>query len=142
MDMISRHVPFLLSKTKMITEYRSNLINYSTFVLFKGRVVCVRFDNQGSYSNFKSSNEELCKEIEKLPGFNTTFYLYKQEKPVEKSQEAVAVSTATPYPKVKKIQEAIAVLESEFGVDGASIVSKSDALRYASQHNISFPNLK
>lgn len=126
----------------MITEYRSNLKNYSTFVLFKGRVVCVRFDNQGSYSNFRTANEELCKEIEKLPGFNSTFYLHKQEKPVEKTQEAVAESTATPYPKVKKIQDAIAVLESEYGVSSDSVVSKSDVLRHASKLNISFPNLK
>ena len=61
---------------------------------------------------------------------------------MEKAQEAVVESTATPYPKVKKIQDAIAVLESEYGISSDSVVSKSDVLRHASKLNISFPNLK
>ena len=133
--------PIFVFSTKMITIYHTNLKNYSTFVVYKGRVVCIRFDNQGSYSTYKSTNPELCKVIEALPEFGKVFYIHKQEK-VEKAKEEVAVSNATPYPKVKKIQDAIAVLESEFGIAADSVVSKSDVLRHASKLNISFPNLK
>ena len=129
----------------MLTIYRSKTRNFATFVMYKGRVRYVRFVDQGQaygYSIFKCTDPELCQAIEKLPSFNKLFYLHKQEKPVEKTQEAVVESTATPYPKVKKIQDAIAVLESEYGVSSDSVVSKSDVLRHASKLNISFPNLK
>ena len=128
-----------------MTIYHSKLRNFSTFVMYKGRIRCIRFSDAGAangYSIYKCADNELCQAIEKLPSFNKIFYLHKQEKPVEKTQEAVAESTATPYPKVKKIQDAIAVLESEYGVSSDSVVSKSDVLRHASKLNISFPNLK
>lgn len=128
-----------------MTIYHSKLRNFSTFVMYKGRVRCIRFQDAGSasgYSEYRCSDAELCKAIEQLPAFkNKVFFIHKKETKQEVEQ-AVETSTATPYPKVTKIQEAIAVLESEFGVNADSVVSKSDALRLAAKHKISFPNLK
>lgn len=128
----------------MRTIYRSKTRNFSTFVMYKGRVRCISFTDQGvalGFSTYTCNDPELCKVIEALPSFGKAFQVYKKEE-VNQPKKAEEIVSTTPYPKVKKIQEAIAVLESEFGVDSASIVSKSDALRYASQYNISFPNLK
>ena len=128
----------------MLTIYRSKTRNFSTFVMYKGRVRCIKFDDQGAalgFSMFRSEDPELCKVIEALPTFGKVFYIHKQEK-VEQAKEEVATSTATPYLKVKKIQDAIDVLSREFGIDADSVVSKSDVLRHASKLNISFPNLK
>ena len=128
-----------------MTIYHSKLRNFSTFVMYKGRVRCIRFQDAGAtsgYSEYRCADDELCKAIEQLPAFKSkAFFIHKQETKKEVEQ-AVEASTATPYPKVKKIQDAIAVLESEFGVSADSVVSKSDALRLAAKHNISFPNLK
>ena len=112
--------------------------------MYKGRVRCIKFDDQGAalgFSMFRSEDPELCKVIEALPTFGNVFYIHKQEK-VEQAKEEVATNTATPYLKVKKIQDAIDVLSREFGIDADSVVSKSDVLRHASKLNISFPNLK
>lgn len=128
----------------MRTVYRSKTRNFSTFVMYKGRVRCISFTDQGAacgFSTYTCNDPELCKVIEALPFFGKAFEVYKKEE-VKKPQAAAEVVSGTPYPKVKKIQDAIAVLESEFGIAADSVVSKADVLRHASKLNISFPNLK
>jgi hypothetical protein len=112
--------------------------------MHKGRVHCIRSSDQGSalgFSTYVCQDDELAKQIEKSSTFNKVFFVYHKEEPKKVVKENTS-DTTTPYPKVKKIQDAIAVLESDFNVPSDSVVSKADALRLASQFNISFPNLK
>ena len=64
------------------------------------------------------------------------------DSPAEAQAMVEQKPVAASYPKVKLPQQAAKILEEKYGVEPGMINSKTDALRYAKEFNIEFPNLK
>ena len=129
--------------------YKSNSRNLTLFLTIKGRVRSIRFSDMGvtfRYSIFTTSNPHVQAALEASKKFGTEYVLVKEKKVADSPAEAQAMVEQKPvaasYPKVKLPQQAAKILEEKYGVEPGMINSKTDALRYAKEFNIEFPNLK
>lgn len=129
--------------------YKSNSRNLTLFLTIKGRVRSIRFSDMGvtfGYSIFTTSNPHVQAALEASKKFGTAYVLVEEKKVADSPAEAQAMVEQKPvaasYPKVKLPQQAAKILEEKYGVEPGMINSKTDALRYAKEFNIKFPNLK
>lgn len=129
--------------------YKSNSRNLTLFLTIKGRVRSIRFSDMGvtfRYSIYTTSNPAVQAALEASKKFGTEYVLVEEKKVADSPEEAQAMVEQKPveasYPKVKLPQQAAKVLEEKYGVEPGMINSKTDALRYAKEFNIEFPNLK
>lgn len=129
--------------------YKSNSRNLTLFLTIKGRVRSIRFSDMGvtfRYSIFTTSNPHVQAALEASKKFGTEYVLVEEKKVADSPAEAQAMVEQKPvaasYPKVKLPQQAAKILEEKYGVEPGMINSKTDALRYAKEFNIEFPNLK
>lgn len=101
----------------------------------------VVFEDTGApyyYGRYYCTDEKVAKAIEAREEFGNTIHILEEDTPVEteKPHEYEAV-----YDAVKRTQEANKILVAEYGIDKDKLTSKEDALRYAKELNIYFPNL-
>jgi len=135
--------------------YKSSSRNLVLFLTVRGRVRCIRFSDMGAtykYSLFTTDDAKTQEALENSKKFNKEFFLLKsseqEKKPTigEEGPETVAQQPKrkieASYPKVKRVQEAVAILEEKYGVEPGTLSKKADVLRVANQYNIEFPDLK
>lgn len=109
----------------------------------KGRDHYISFVPKGKpwthgYSNI--SDPDVIEAIKKHPMFGSVITIEESEKPQEEKAEKVPTAV---FENVKKTQDAKKILKAEpYNIDETKIINKEDALRFADELNISFPNLK